>query len=214
MNCDKLSPGTEESLLVHSCSTQPRLVHLCSSCLHLRDPKLWNTKLLEGAEVAAAIYSEHIKHHHSPPAFSPPALLFQTISLSWGKCISLFFLSRLTFHISLVSASQQCLLSDGFSRKLGLAVSSGMVLYIKGGNSSPAQNVNYVTANAGGQTGYWGKSFLQVPIFSRNYKKEVTQPCEWDCSHKIPETDFHLNHRLTKSQIISHSTKDSIILMK
>lgn len=69
--------------------------------------------------------------------FCPLALLIQTISLSWGKCISLFFPSGLMFHLSLVSASQQCLLNDGFSRKLGLAVSSSTVLYIKGGNSSP-----------------------------------------------------------------------------
>lgn len=58
------------------------------------------------------------------------------------------------FHLSLVSASQQCSLNDGFSRKLGLAVSSAVVLYIKGGNASPAQSVNYVSANAGGQMGH------------------------------------------------------------
>lgn len=58
------------------------------------------------------------------------------------------------FHLSLVSASQQCSLNDGFSSKLGLAVSSVVVLYIKGGNASPAQSVNYVSANAGGQTGH------------------------------------------------------------
>lgn len=158
MNFDKLSVwDRRESLspfMFHSVQASAFLLHM----LTFERPKALKCRAFGGSRgscrAVAAIHSEHIKHHHSPSAFSPPALLFQTISLSWGKCISLFFPSGLMFHLSLVSTSQQCSLNDGFSRKLGLAVSSAVVLYIKGGNASPAQSVNYVSANAGGQTGH------------------------------------------------------------
>lgn len=68
------------------------------------------------------------------------SLLFQTISLSRWKHISLFSPSGLIPHPPIISGTQQRSLNDGLSRKRDIATRSGMVLWVKGDSSSPGQN--------------------------------------------------------------------------
>lgn len=69
------------------------------------------------------------------------------------------------FHPCIVSAIQQCLQNDGLSSKLEIAMSSGMVLYIKGDSFIPGQKVTLLILRQAGETDTTSLSLIYTALF-------------------------------------------------